>query len=220
MSFKLLPDLSVLTNGPDALILQVDKALRTVFATAASRRPYPDAGVEEVEMSETEKRHAAGLMRVNHSGEVCAQALYQGQALTARNPDTARALIEASEEETEHLAWCEKRLNELGSHKSFFNPFWYAGSFTLGALAGALGDKWNLGFLAETERQVEGHLNEHLSELPEQDAKSRAIVEQMKVDEMKHADTAIEQGGVPLPMPVRQAMQMTSKVLTFAAYRL
>jgi ubiquinone biosynthesis monooxygenase Coq7 len=220
MSFKLLPDLSVLANGPDALILQVDKALRTVFATAASRRPYPDAGVDDVEMSETEKRHAAGLMRVNHSGEVCAQALYQGQALTARNPDTARALIEASEEETEHLAWCEKRLNELGSHKSFFNPLWYAGSFTLGALAGALGDKWNLGFLAETERQVEGHLNEHLSELPEQDAKSRAIVEQMKVDEMKHADTAIEHGGVPLPMPVRQAMQMTSKVLTFAAYRL
>ena len=220
MSFKLLPDFSVLANGPDALILQVDKALRTVFATAASSRPYPDAGVEEVEMSETEKRHAAGLMRVNHSGEVCAQALYQGQALTARNPDTARALIEASEEETEHLAWCEKRLNELGSHKSFFNPLWYAGSFTLGALAGALGDKWNLGFLAETERQVEGHLNEHLSELPEQDAKSRAIVEQMKVDEMKHADTAIEHGGVPLPMPVKQAMQMTSKVLTFAAYRL
>jgi ubiquinone biosynthesis monooxygenase Coq7 len=220
MSFKLLPDFSVLTNGPDALILQVDKALRTVFATATSRRPYPDAGVEEVEMSEIEKRHAAGLMRVNHSGEVCAQALYQGQALTARNPDTARALIEASDEETEHLAWCEKRLNELGSHKSFFNPLWYAGSFTLGALAGALGDKWNLGFLAETERQVEGHLNEHLSELPEQDAKSRAIVEQMKVDEMKHADTAIEHGGVPLPTPVRQAMQMTSKVLTFAAYRL
>ncbi len=220
MSFKLLPDLSFLANGPDALILQVDKALRTVFAAAASRRPYPDVGVEEVEMSEAEKRHAAGLMRVNHSGEVCAQALYQGQALTARNPDTARALIEASEEETEHLAWCEKRLNELGSHKSLFNPLWYAGSFTLGALAGALGDKWNLGFLAETERQVEGHLNEHLSELPEQDAKSRAIVEQMKIDEMKHADTAIEYGGVPLPMPVRQAMQMTSKVLTFAAYRL
>ena len=171
-------------------------------------------------MNEAEKRHAAGLMRVNHSGEVCAQALYQGQALTARNPEAARALIEASEEETEHLAWCEKRLTELGSHKSFLNPLWYAGSFTLGALAGALGDKWNLGFLAETERQVEGHLNEHLSDLPEQDAKSRAIVEQMKTDEMKHAETAIEHGGVPLPMPVKQAMQMTSKVLTFAAYRI
>ncbi len=216
MPFKFLPNLSA---GPDALILQVDKALRTVFATSSSRRPYPDAGLAEAEMSEADKRHAAGLMRVNHSGEVCAQALYQGQALTARNPEAVRALIEASEEETEHLAWCEKRLDELGSHKSFLNPLWYAGSFTLGALAGALGDKWNLGFLAETEHQVEGHLNEHLSELPEQDVKSRAIVEQMKADEMKHADTAIAHGGVPLPMPVRQAMQLTSKVLTFAAYR-
>ena len=214
---QILPNFTV---GPDVFILQVDKALRTLFATANSRRPYPDAGVEEVDMSEAEKRHAAGLMRVNHSGEVCAQALYQGQALTARNPEAARALIEASEEETEHLAWCEKRLNELGSHKSFLNPLWYAGSFTLGALAGALGDKWNLGFLAETERQVEGHLNEHLSELPEPDAKSRAIVEQMKIDEMKHAETAVEHGGVPLPMPVKQAMQLTSKVLTFAAYRI
>ncbi len=217
MPFKIFPNLP---TGPDAFILQIDKALRTVFATASSRRPYPDTGIAEVEMNEAEKRHAAGLMRVNHSGEVCAQALYQGQALTARNPEAARALIEASEEETEHLAWCEKRLTELGSHKSFLNPLWYAGSFTLGALAGALGDKWNLGFLAETERQVEGHLNEHLSDLPEQDAKSRAIVEQMKTDEMKHAETAIEHGGVPLPMPVKQAMQMTSKVLTFAAYRI
>jgi ubiquinone biosynthesis monooxygenase Coq7 len=214
---QILPNFTV---GPDVFILQVDKALRTLFATANSRRPYPDAGVDEVDMSEAEKRHAAGLMRVNHSGEVCAQALYQGQALTARNPEAARALIEASEEETEHLAWCEKRLNELGSHKSFLNPLWYAGSFTLGALAGALGDKWNLGFLAETERQVEGHLNEHLSELPEPDAKSRAIVEQMKIDEMKHAETAVEHGGVPLPMPVKQAMQLTSKLLTFAAYRI
>ncbi len=216
MPFNLLPKLP---TGPEAFILQVDKALRTVFATASSRRPYPDAGVAEAELSEAEKRHAAGLMRVNHSGEVCAQALYQGQALTARNPEAARALIEASEEETEHLAWCEKRLHELGSHKSFLNPLWYAGSFTLGALAGALGDKWNLGFLAETERQVEGHLNGHLSKLPEQDAKSRAIVEQMKVDEIKHAETAVTYGGVPLPVPVRQAMQFTSKLLTFAAYR-
>lgn len=219
MLFKLLPNFPTFAAGPDAFILQIDKALRTVFATATSRRPFPDAGVDETEMNEAEKRHAAGLMRVNHSGEVCAQALYQGQALTARNPAAARALIEASEQETEHLAWCEKRLHELGSHKSVLNPLWYAGSFTLGALAGALGDKWNLGFLAETERQVEGHLNEHLSELPVQDAKSRAIVEQMKTDEMKHAETAIEHGGVPLPMPVKQAMQLTSKVLTFAAYR-
>jgi len=205
---------------PDDVILQFDKALRTVFATAASRRPYPDAHLEEAEMSEAEKRHAAGLMRINHSGEVCAQALYAGQALTARNPEAQRALLEAAEEETEHLAWCEKRLNELGSHKSFLNPFWYAGSFALGALAGALGDKWNLGFLAETERQVEGHLDSHLGKLPPQDAKSRAVVEQMKVDEIKHADTAIAHGGAELPAPVRQAMRLTSKVLTLAAYRI
>lgn len=213
----MLPDFSAV---PEAFIPQIDKALRTVFATASSRRAYPDAGVEDAELSEVEKRHVAGLMRVNHSGEVCAQALYQGQALTARNPEAARALIEASEEETEHLAWCEKRLHELGSHKSFLNPLWYAGSFTLGALAGALGDKWNLGFLAETERQVEGHLNGHLAELPARDVKSRAIVEQMKADEVKHAETAVAHGGAPLPTPVKRAMQLTSKVLTFAAYRI
>ncbi len=205
---------------PDNFIINIDKALRTVFATAASRRPYPDAGLEEADLSEAEKRHAAGLMRVNHCGEVCAQALYAGQALTARNPEAAKALIEASDEETEHLAWCEKRLNELGSRKSYLNPLWYAGSFGLGVLAGALGDKWNLGFLAETERQVEGHLDSHLSRLPEQDAKSRAIVEQMKADEIKHADTAIEHGGAPLPMPVKIAMKLTSKLMTATAYRL
>lgn len=206
--------------SPDAFILQFDRALRTVFARAGSRRPYPDAGLPEAELSETDKRHAAGLMRINHSGEVCAQALYAGQALTARNPEAQKALLEAADEETEHLAWCEKRLDELGSHKSFLNPVWYAGSFALGALAGALGDKWNLGFLAETERQVEGHLDNHLGLLPEQDAKSRAIVEQMKIDEVKHADTAIAHGGAPLPDPVKQAMRVTSKLLTHAAYRI
>lgn len=205
---------------PDSLIVNFDKALRTVFASAATRRPYPDAGIEESEMSEAEKRHSAGLMRINHSGEVCAQALYQGQALTARNPEAAKALVEASEEETEHLAWCEKRLDELGSRKSLLNPLWYAGSFGLGVLAGALGDKWNLGFLAETERQVEGHLNTHLDWLPAQDAKSRAIVEQMKTDEIKHADTALAHGGAALPMPVKAAMKLTSKILTKTAYYL
>ncbi|MBI5329257.1 MAG: 2-polyprenyl-3-methyl-6-methoxy-1,4-benzoquinone monooxygenase [Betaproteobacteria bacterium] len=204
---------------PEAVIGQFDKALRTVFASAATRRPYPDAGLPEADMNEAEKRHAAGLMRINHSGEVCAQALYAGQALTARNPEAARALIEASDEETEHLAWCEKRLDELGSRKSLLNPLWYAGSFALGAMAGALGDKWNLGFLAETERQVEGHLNSHLDLLPPQDAKSRAVVEQMKQDEVRHAETAVAYGGAPLPAPVRVAMRMTSKVLTRLAYR-
>jgi ubiquinone biosynthesis monooxygenase Coq7 len=205
---------------PDSLILNLDKALRTVFATAASRRPYPDADLDEADLSESEKRHAAGLMRINHSGEVCAQALYQGQALTARNPEAAQALVEASDEETEHLAWCEHRLGELGSRKSLLNPLWYAGSLGLGVLAGMLGDKWNLGFLAETERQVEGHLNEHLNLLPEQDAKSRAIVEQMKSDEIKHAETALEHGGAELPTPVKLAMKLSSKVLTKAAYYL
>jgi ubiquinone biosynthesis monooxygenase Coq7 len=204
----------------DAAILQFDRALRTVFAPATSRRPYPDAGLPEGELSEAEKKHAAGLMRINHSGEVCAQALYAGQALTARNPAVQQALLQAADEETEHLAWCEKRLQALGSHKSHLNPLWYAGSFALGAVAGALGDKWNLGFLAETERQVEGHLDEHLHRLPPQDVKSRAVVEQMKQDEIKHADTAIALGGTELPPPVRQAMRLTSKVLTVLAYRL
>jgi 3-demethoxyubiquinol 3-hydroxylase len=214
----MFPALPKLPSTED-VILQFDKALRTVFATASSRRPYPDADLPEAELSEDEKKHAAGLMRINHSGEVCAQALYAGQALTARNPEAQQALLEAADEETEHLAWCEKRLNELGSHKSLLNPLWYTGSFALGAFAGVLGDKWNLGFLAETERQVEGHLDSHLDKLPPQDAKSRAVVEQMKIDEMKHADTAIAHGGAELPAPVRQAMQLTSKLLTLAAYR-
>lgn len=205
--------------APEAVIVQFDKALRTVFASAASRRPYPDAALDETELSEADKRHAAGLMRINHSGEVCAQALYAGQALTARNPEAQQALLEAAAEETEHLAWCERRLQELGSHKSFLNPFWYAGSFTLGACAGLLGDKWNLGFLAETERQVEGHLDSHLDKLPSRDAKSRAIVEQMKADEIKHAHTAIAHGAAELPGPVKQAMRLTSRLLTLAAYR-
>jgi ubiquinone biosynthesis monooxygenase Coq7 len=203
---------------PDHLILHVDRALRAIFAPAASRRPYPDHGVPEAELSEAEKRHAAGLMRVNHSGEVCAQALYQGQAITAKNPEAAQALLEASDEETEHLAWCERRLEQLGSRKSLLNPVLYLGSFGLGVLAGALGDKWNLGFLAETERQVEGHLESHLQSLPEQDARSRAIVEQMKADEIRHAEMAIAHGGAELPLPVKEAMRLSSRLMTRTAY--
>lgn len=203
---------------PDSLILHFDRALRTLFAPAASRRPHPDAGLPEAALTDAERRHVAGLMRVNHSGEVCAQALYQGQALTARNPDIAQALQQAADEETEHLAWCERRLNELNSHKSLLNPLWYTGSFALGVLAGALGDRWNLGFLAETERQVEGHLDGHLQRLPAQDAKSRAIVEQMKADEVRHAETAIALGGAELPLPVKLAMKFTAKVMTQTAY--
>lgn len=205
--------------SPDQFIIQFDNALRTVFASAQTRRPYPDAGLPEGELSEAERSHAAGLMRINHTGEVCAQALYAGQALTARNATVQRALLEAAEEETEHLAWCEKRLDALGSRKSVTNPLWYAGSFGLGMLAGALGDKWNLGFLAETERQVEGHLNDHLEWLPQQDQKSRAVVQQMKVDEVKHADTAIAHGGAPLPAPVKVAMQGMAQVMKALVYR-
>lgn len=202
----------------DRLIIEFDKGLRTVLAESRSVRPYPDRGKAETPLSESEKRHAAALMRINHSGEVCAQALYNGQALTARNPATEAALRVASQEETEHLAWCEKRIKELGSHKSLLNPIWYAGSFALGALAGTLGDKWNLGFLAETENQVGKHIEGHLKRLPAQDEKSRAILEQMKEDEARHATTAITHGGAPLPLPVKLAMKLSSKVMTKTTY--
>jgi ubiquinone biosynthesis monooxygenase Coq7 len=202
----------------DNLIVEFDKGLRTVLAEAQTVRPFPDRDCQENPMDAAEKRMAAGLMRINHSGEVCAQALYNGQALTARNPATEAALREASQEETEHLAWCEKRIHELGSHKSLLNPAWYAGSFALGALAGALGDKWNLGFLAETEHQVGSHIESHLHQLPQQDAKSRAVLEQMKIDEAKHEATAITHGGAPLPLPVKLAMKLSSKIMTKTTY--
>lgn len=202
----------------DRIIIEFDKGLRTVLAEAQTVRPFPDRACIENSLDVQEKRHAAALMRINHSGEVCAQALYNGQALTARNPATEAALREASQEETEHLAWCEKRIHELGSHKSLLNPIWYAGSFTIGVLAGALGDKWNLGFLAETENQVGKHIENHLQQLPAQDEKSRAILEQMKVDEAKHATTAITHGGRELPLPVKLAMQVSSKIMTKTTY--
>lgn len=202
----------------DRFIIEFDKGLRTLFAPAASARPLPGKQLDEAPLSETEKKLAAALMRVNHSGEICAQALYQGQALTARNPAAKAALEQAAQEETEHLNWCETRIRELGSHTSYLNPLWYSGSLAIGALAGALGDKWNLGFLAETEHQVERHLEGHLSRLPAIDLKSRAIVEQMKVDEARHASTALAQGGAALPLPVKQGMQLTSKLMTQAAY--
>lgn len=202
----------------DKLIIEFDKGLRTVLAPAPTVRPLPGKDLPQAEMTEDEKRLAAGLMRVNHSGEVCAQALYQGQALTARNPKAKAALEQAAQEETEHLNWCETRLRELGSHKSYLNPLWYTGSLAIGMLAGALGDKWNLGFLAETERQVGAHLQGHLDRLPAQDGRSRAVVEQMKIDEAQHATTAIEHGGAELPLPVRLGMKLTSKLMTQTAY--
>jgi ubiquinone biosynthesis monooxygenase Coq7 len=206
----------------DRLIVEFDKGLKTLTANAHSVRPHPDQNINQAteDLTSEEKRHAASLMRINHCGEVCAQALYNGQALTAKNPETVKALEQASKEETEHLAWCEKRIQELGGHTSFLNPIWYASSFTLGAIAGALGDKWNLGFLAETERQVGRHLNHHLETLPSNDAKSRAILEQMKIDEAEHAKTAVHLGAAELPSPIKAAMQSMSKVMTKTTYHL
>ncbi len=202
----------------DRLIIEFDKGLRTLLARAHTTRPYPDAGLPEADLSEAEKKHAAGLMRINHSGEICAQALYQGQALTARDPAIQSQLLQAAQEETEHLAWTAKRVHELGSHLSVLNPVWYTGSLALGAFAGLLGDKWNLGFLSETERQVGGHLQSHLSSLPPQDAKSRAVVQQMYVDETRHSEMAREMGGAELPEPIKQLMQASSKVMTKTVY--
>jgi 3-demethoxyubiquinol 3-hydroxylase len=204
----------------DQIIVAFDNSLRTVFAPARASRPNPAAVLADAELCNTEKREAESLMRVNHVGEVCAQALYQGQALTARNPEARAALEEAAREETDHLAWCEDRLKELGGRKSLLNPVWYVGSFALGATAGILGDKWNLGFLAETERQVEAHLDEHLKRLPEQDMKSRAIVELMKEDEIRHAETAVHYGAAELPPPVKFAMRGMSLVMKRIAHRI
>lgn len=202
----------------DGLIVEFDKGLRTLFAKAPTARPYPDAATPEGVMDEVEKKHAAALMRINHTGEICAQALYQGQALTARDPVVQERLKQAAWEETEHLAWTSKRVAELGSHLSLLNPVWYSGSLALGAVAGLLGDKWNLGFLAETERQVGAHLQSHLDSLPLQDAKSREVVQQMYVDEVSHSDMAIELGAAELPLPVKLAMRGMSVVMTRTVY--
>lgn len=202
----------------DKLIIGFDSALRTLLAPANTLRPVPGKDLPENELSEIEKRESAALMRINHVGEVCAQALYQGQALTARNDRVRQALDQAAREETEHLAWTERRIAELGGRKSFLNPLWYGGSFTLGLVAGVLGDKWNLGFLAETERQVEAHLADHLQRLPHQDVRSRAIVTQMKVDEACHATMAVSHGGGQLPASVKVAMKFSSRIMTRTAY--
>lgn len=206
--------------SPEQLILEIDRALRTVFVSARSQRPIPGADLPEGEMSEQERAHACGLMRVNHVGEICAQALYQGQAISSRDPVLRDALRGAADEETEHLAWTERRISELGGRKSLLNPLWYAGALSMGLLAGRFGDKWNLGFLAETERQVEAHLNGHLEKLPGQDARSREVVDQMRIDEIKHADTAVNLGAAELPAPVKAAMKLAARIMTGAAYRI
>jgi 3-demethoxyubiquinol 3-hydroxylase len=202
----------------DRLIVSFDRGLRTVFAPAMSARPSPGENLPDAEMVPADRDHAAALMRVNHVGEICAQALYQGQALTARTSDAQAALERAAQEETEHLAWTEKRIEELGGRRSLLNPLWYAGSFAIGAAAGFLGDRWNLGFLAETERQVVQHLESHLQKLPPEDEKSRAIVREMCVDESRHATAALEHGGAELPAPVRGLMRLASRVMTRTAY--
>lgn len=202
----------------EVLIPEFDKALRAVFAKAPTRRPMPGADLPEAELSHDEKRHVAALMRVNHCGEICAQALYQGQALASNDPLVRRELEIAAWEETEHLNWTETRIAELGGRKSVLNPIWYGGALAIGAIAGACGDAWSLGFLAETERQVEGHLEGHKARLPAQDQKSREVLEQMKLDEMHHAETAIEHGARELPAPIKFAMRLSSRMMTRLSY--
>ena len=206
--------------GIDACILALDRALRTLFAPAPTQRAVPGSDQPEADLSAAERAHAAALMRVNHCGEVCAQALYQGQAMVSRTPAIVRALEQAAREETEHLAWTERRIAELGGHKSLLNPLWYGGSLVLGMLAGKFGDAWNLGFLAETERQVESHLESHKARLPESDRRSWLILEQMRRDEAGHAETARRLGARELPEPAKQAMRLTAKMMKAAAYRI
>jgi len=202
----------------DSLIGEFDRALRAVAGVAEAARPSPSSGIAEAELSPAEREHAAALMRVNHVGEVCAQALYQGQALTARDPNARAKLEQASREEQDHLAWSAERIHELGGRPSLLNPLWYAGSLAIGALAGAMGDRWNLAFLAETERQVEEHLSGHLQALPTSDRRTRAVVEAMRDDEARHRATAISLGAAEMPDPARQAMRVASKLMTSVAY--
>ena len=206
----------------DNLLVSVDRALRSVFATPAAARPIPrptrSEGVGDQALSEADKRTAASLMRVNHAGEVAAQALYHGQAAFARRPEVRDMLLEAAREEADHLAWCDQRLRELDSRPSLLGPLWYAGSFAIGAAAAVAGDAVSLGFVSETERQVEGHIDSHLDKLPPQDVRSRAVLEQMRSDEMAHGAAARAAGGVELPPPVQNAMRATARVMTTTSY--
>ena len=205
----------------DKFIHVVDMGLRTLCSEAVASRPCPvpaEAASNDHALSDQQRQHAAALMRVNHVGEVCAQALYSGQALVSRAPANVEALKQASREEVDHLAWCEQRIQALGGRKSLLNPLWYGASFGLGVAAGLLGDRWNLAFLAETEHQVSAHLEGHLQQLPEQDLASRAIVAQMKQDEEQHAQTAEQLGAATLPPPLKWAMRQASAVMTRTAY--
>ena len=205
----------------DNCLLQFDQALRTcVPGSSLATRPSPADPVAEEELSAAEKKHIIGLMRINHTGEVCAQALYAGQAATARLDEVRDSMDHAAQEEVDHLAWCDERLKELDSHPSLLNPFWYGLSFGMGAIAGLAGDKWSLGFVAETEDQVCKHLEDHLTKLPEQDGKSKAILEQMIKDERQHGKTAKEAGGADLPLPVKQAMASMAQVMKKTTYHI
>lgn len=205
----------------DDCIEQVDQAVRTLFGKPiGSGRDNPAQTIQDAELSATEKAESQCLMRVNHAGEVCAQALYQGQALTARRKEVREQMQQAATEENDHLAWCRQRIEELGGRTSLLNPFWYSGSLVIGAITGLLGDKWSLGFLAETEDQVVKHLDGHLQRLPGADNKSQAILQQMRADEAKHKATALHSGGSELPEPARQLMTLLSRVMTTTTYRL
>ena len=204
----------------DRLLVDAQNALGTLAGKPVARRPNPASTTPDVELHDAERRHAAGLMRINHVGEVCAQGLYFGQAAVARDPETREHLLEAAQEETDHLAWCGDRLQELHSRPSLFNPLWYAGSYTLGALAGLRGDGWSLGFVVETEHQVEAHLAEHLQTLPEADLRSREILKVMKADEARHAEQAEQAGARLLPQPIPSLMAAASQLMKAVAYRI
>lgn len=206
----------------DRLIVEGDRALRTLAGAGdlTAERPSPAKALDESELSSAEKKHAAALMRVNHAGEVCAQGLYQGQALTAKLPDVRTEMEKAAAEEVDHLVWCQERINQLDSHTSYLNPLWYGLSFAIGAGAGLVSDRVSLGFVAATEQQVCRHLQEHLQQLPQQDYKSRAVVEQMLDDEARHGDAALAAGGLDFPFPVKGVMTLVSKVMTLTSYRI
>ncbi|HEX3633288.1 MAG TPA: 2-polyprenyl-3-methyl-6-methoxy-1,4-benzoquinone monooxygenase [Casimicrobiaceae bacterium] len=204
----------------DQLIVGFDRALRTLSGTASAARPNPAGAIAGDALTPEERRHAAGLMRVNHTGEVCAQALYQAQALVARDPEVKQCFAAAAREEEDHLAWTQERLSELGDRTSFANPLWYAGSFAIGLAAGLAGDRSNLGFVVETERQVEEHLSSHIDQLPAGDVRSRAIVAAMRDDEIRHGMAASAAGARELPLPLRVMMRATARLMTLTAYRI
>jgi len=213
--------MNVRTLSPlDRLLAGCERALEAIAGAPSAARPSPAAGIAEAELDDVERRHAAGLMRVNHTGEVCAQALYVGQAALARDADNREHLLHAAAEETDHLAWCAERLQQLHSRPSLLNPLWYAGSYAIGAAAALAGDPLSLGFVVETERQVETHLAEHLEKLPAQDARSRAVLAVMQADEIRHAQAAQQRGGIELPFPLPRLMQLSSMLMKSVAYRL